>query len=129
MGYGQAAAVEGDVTREVEAASIAAPVPQDDFDKEFGANDEFITRPEGHFHTQRAKGKGFVFTAHGDAHMDENSVGDLYKATLLNVLEDEPDFHIDAGDTFMVRSRIHLPRRWVWVIAKLHSCLRRICAV
>jgi hypothetical protein len=57
------------------------------------------------FRTQRAPGAGFTFTITADSHLgqyggqtaDEKA---LYQRTLLNVRDDQPDFHIDLGDTF-----------------------------
>ena len=54
------------------------------------------------FHTQRVPGSTFVFTVQADSHLDKNSSPTLYRRTLANVLADQPDFHIDLGDTFMV---------------------------
>lgn len=55
----------------------------------------------GAFHTQRPPGSEFVFTVQADSHLDENTSTDLYRRTLANSLTDQPDFHIDLGDTFM----------------------------
>jgi len=55
----------------------------------------------GTFHTQRQPGSTFVFTVQADSHLDENSSTDLYRRTLANALANQPDFHIDLGDTFM----------------------------
>ncbi|MEM2098481.1 MAG: metallophosphoesterase [Candidatus Bathyarchaeia archaeon] len=64
---------------------------------------EWIRRSEHSFHTQRAKGSTFTFTITSDSHLGfplnlGNST--LYRRTMLNVLRDMPDFHIDLGDTF-----------------------------
>lgn len=53
------------------------------------------------FQTARPKGQTFTFTIQADSHLDENSDLDQYKRTLSNVLADQPDFHVDLGDTFM----------------------------
>lgn len=53
------------------------------------------------FQTARAAGSSFSFTIQADSHLDENSSYDQYLRTLDNVLADQPDFHIDLGDTFM----------------------------
>ena len=53
------------------------------------------------FQTARAAGSSFTFTIQADSHLDENSNLDQYKRTLANVLADQPDFHVDLGDTFM----------------------------
>ena len=59
------------------------------------------TRIDGTFHTHRPPGSPFVFTIQADPHLDQNTVPQLYEQTLRNALADEPDFHIDLGDTFM----------------------------
>lgn len=64
---------------------------------------QWMYRSEGSFHTQRAPGSTFTFTITSDSHMGfPLNLGnpDLYRQTLLNVLRDKPDFHIDLGDTF-----------------------------
>ncbi|MCX6926143.1 MAG: metallophosphoesterase [Verrucomicrobia bacterium] len=53
------------------------------------------------FHTARAPGTPFTFTVTADSHLDERTDPALYQRTLANALADEPDFHIDLGDTFM----------------------------
>jgi len=64
-------------------------------ESEFSAGEEYT------FHTQRPPGSTFTFTVQADSHRDENSNDELYKITLFNILTDNPDFHIDLGDTFM----------------------------
>lgn len=53
------------------------------------------------FHTQRMPGSSFAFTMQSDSHLDENTSGDVYLRTLANALSDQPDFHLELGDTFM----------------------------
>jgi hypothetical protein len=54
------------------------------------------------FHTQRNPGSTFTFTIDADPHnRDPNFNGELYAAALINALTDQPDFHINLGDTFM----------------------------
>jgi hypothetical protein len=54
------------------------------------------------FHTQRTPGSTFTFTLDADPHnRDPNFNGELYDTTLTNALQDQPDFHINLGDTFM----------------------------
>ena len=53
------------------------------------------------FHTARPAGSSFTFTIQADSHLDENANLDQYLRTLGNVLADQPDFHVDLGDTFM----------------------------
>lgn len=55
----------------------------------------------GTFHTARPTGGAFTFTISADSHLDEHTRPELYLRTLANALADEPDFHIDLGDTFM----------------------------
>ncbi len=57
--------------------------------------------PEYSFQTARPPGKAFTFTITADSHLDSNTDPDLYQNTLANALADNPDFHIDLGDTFM----------------------------
>ncbi len=52
-------------------------------------------------HTRRAPGSAFTFTIVADSHLDERTETTLYTTTLRNALADQPDFHIDLGDTFM----------------------------
>ncbi|MBT4817514.1 MAG: metallophosphoesterase family protein [Lentisphaerae bacterium] len=56
---------------------------------------------EGTFHTQRPAATPFTFTIQADSHLDENTEPTLYAQALRNARADEPDFHIDLGDTFM----------------------------
>jgi uncharacterized membrane protein YgcG len=61
----------------------------------------WIARDEHFFHTQRQPGGTFTFTITSDSHV--NIVfgdQDLYRQTLRNVNDDQPDFHLDLGDTF-----------------------------
>jgi hypothetical protein len=61
---------------------------------------DWIARDEHSFHTQRAPGSTFTFTIIADSHLDMGCNPTLYDQTLENVLADNPDFHIDLGDTF-----------------------------
>lgn len=61
---------------------------------------EFTAGEERSFVTQRARGRTFRFDVEADPHLDENSDPDLFRRTLQNILEDDPDFLIDLGDTF-----------------------------
>lgn len=63
---------------------------------------------EYRFHTARSVGSRFTFTLQADSHLDENSSVAQYWQTLSNVLADQPDFHIDLGDTFMTEKH-HAP--------------------
>lgn len=57
--------------------------------------------PEYTFHTQRKPGSAFTFTMQADSHLDQGTRTAIYQRTLTNVVADDPDFHIDLGDTFM----------------------------
>jgi hypothetical protein len=73
--------------------------------RRLGAN-EFEAGPERTFHTQRARGQTFSFVLQADTHLQgmlrDNRRRGLatYKQTLLNALQNQPDFIIDLGDTF-----------------------------
>lgn len=56
---------------------------------------------EAAFHTARPPGQAFVFTVTADSHLDEHTEPAIYQETLANALADQPDFHMDLGDTFM----------------------------
>ncbi len=64
---------------------------------------KFEAGPLGHFHTQRPPGSSFRFTVTSDSHLWEDvrqgTNEALYAETLRNVALDDPDFHIDLGDT------------------------------
>ena len=59
---------------------------------------DFETRDEHQFCTQGAKGESFVFTVTSDSHAQYNT---QYQQAMINVESDNPDFHLDLGDTFM----------------------------
>lgn len=63
---------------------------------------EFAAGEEHSFHTQSARGGSFTFTIQADSHLGtlKHCDPDLYRLTVLNALADEPDFHLDLGDTF-----------------------------
>lgn len=73
---------------------------------------DFATGPERTFHTQRPSGEAFIFTVQADSHMTpsmfspagENGQA-LYRRALRNAAMDQPDFHIDLGDTFFCGSK------------------------
>jgi hypothetical protein len=56
---------------------------------------------EHSFHTQRAPGSTFTFTITSDSHVNI-ILGNAaqWQQTLSNVVADNPDFHLDLGDTF-----------------------------
>jgi len=60
----------------------------------------WVARPEHSFHTQRAQGSTFTFTIIADSHMSGGGGNvSLYEQALANVAADQPDFHLDLGDT------------------------------
>lgn len=61
------------------------------------------------FRTQRAPGEPFTFTVTADSHLDENTDPAIYARTLRGALRDEPDFHMELGDTFMTGKRRDKP--------------------
>jgi hypothetical protein len=62
------------------------------------------------FRTQRSRGSPFVFTVQADSHIHggkssrRHRRARSYVRTLLNVLDDKPDFHLDLGDFAMTES-------------------------
>ncbi|MCB2202435.1 metallophosphoesterase [bacterium] len=66
---------------------------------------EWNVGEEYSFRTQRSSGSSFTFTIVSDSHLGQfgGQTADelaLYEQTLQNVQDDQPDFHIDVGDTF-----------------------------
>ncbi len=57
--------------------------------------------PDHAFRLARAKDAPFVFTVQADSHLDYNTDTSLYLRCLANARDDQPDFLIDLGDTFM----------------------------
>jgi hypothetical protein len=64
----------------------------------------FELGPERRFHTQRPPGEAFFFTVQSDSHEWEvtrqGTDPGLCRRALKNIAADNPDFHIDLGDTF-----------------------------
>lgn len=60
----------------------------------------WITRDEHSFQTQRLPGNTFTFTIISDSHVGFLGTANLYQQALQNVRGDNPDFHLDLGDTF-----------------------------
>ena len=65
----------------------------------------WLERDEHTFHTQRPPGSSFTFTITSDSHLGQYGgvTSDelaLYTLTLQNAAQDNPDFHLDLGDTF-----------------------------
>ena len=105
--YGTAS---GNYTSQTPPLSLKATVPQDveltnltpDTFYYYQIVSNSSTSSEYTFHTQRAPGDTFTFTIDADPHYnDPNFNGELYTTTMINALNDHPDFHIDLGDTFM----------------------------
>ena len=65
---------------------------------------------EDSFHTYRSEENAYVFTVMADSHLGtpRQCDPDLYTLALQNVVEDNPDVHIDLGDAFRV-SKINDP--------------------
>ena len=67
---------------------------------------EFAAGLEHSFHTQRTPDSEFVFTVQADSHVQNALRGnrlahlELYQLALANAQADNPDFHLDLGDTF-----------------------------
>lgn len=57
------------------------------------------------FRTPRTPGDAFAFTIQADSHLDTNVMPEAYVKTLKNASADNPDFHVDLGDTFMTDKR------------------------
>lgn len=61
----------------------------------------FKANTEKSFVTQRAEGSTFTFDLQADPHMDGHSDANVYRSTLQSEANDNPDFLIDLGDSFM----------------------------
>ena len=61
--------------------------------------DDWVVRDEHTFHTQRAKGEEFIFTITSDSHHQMNTA---HQRAMQNIKNDDPDFNLDLGDTFMI---------------------------
>jgi hypothetical protein len=61
----------------------------------------FAASQEYTFHTQRAPGSTFTFTVEADEHLyDKKGVQSIYRHTLANEANDNPDFMLSLGDIF-----------------------------
>jgi len=61
----------------------------------------YTATPEYTFHTQRSIGSTFSFTIEADEHLyDKKGVDNMYRVTLKNEADDNPDFMITLGDIF-----------------------------
>ena len=67
-------------------------------------DDYFLPRQEGTFTTKKKQGEPFVFVVTSDIHYyqirNREEQKENFLRTLLNIKEDNPDFHIDLGDSF-----------------------------
>jgi hypothetical protein len=68
------------------------------------SGDLWTTGAEYSFHTQRAPGSTFTFTIIADSHLGAMGNSARYNQATLNVAADNPDFHLDLGDTFIMDS-------------------------
>lgn len=66
------------------------------------AQDAFGASKEHTFHTQRPRGSTFTFTVAADSHLftTQHCSPQRYAQALANARADNPDFHLDLGDTF-----------------------------
>ncbi|NLF52436.1 MAG: hypothetical protein GX577_15015, partial [Leptolinea sp.] len=65
----------------------------------------WVVRPEHSFWTQRNNGATFDFTITSDSHVGIMlGSASTWTQTMTNVAADQPDFHIDLGDTFAMDS-------------------------
>lgn len=62
------------------------------------ADSGWVVRGEHSFQTQRDKGEAFTFTIISDSHAMYN---EEYRNAVTEIIADNPDFHMDLGDTFM----------------------------
>jgi hypothetical protein len=89
--------------------------------------DVWVARSEHSFHTQRAPGDTFSFTIISDSHMSGGGGNvPLYQQTLANAAAEDPDFHLDLGDTFwtdgvtsstIANQRFLAQRQWMGVLS------------
>lgn len=65
---------------------------------------DWTARDEHTFHTQRPPGEAFTFTVVSDSHLNISAGAavnsQLYQIALRSIAGDNPDFHLDLGDTF-----------------------------
>jgi hypothetical protein len=65
----------------------------------------WVPTAEYSFHTQRSPGGTFTFTITSDSHVNIlMGIASVWTQTLNNVAADQPDFHLDLGDTVAMRS-------------------------
>ncbi len=61
----------------------------------------YIKSTKHTFKTAKTNGNAFVMAITADSHLDMHSDTLVYKKTLSNILEENADFNIELGDTFM----------------------------
>ena len=66
-----------------------------------GTSGAYTAASSQRFRTARPPGSAFTFTIQADPHLDSNTSTAVYARTLQNAAADQPDFHVDLGDTFM----------------------------
>lgn len=66
-----------------------------------GSEEDFAATPVYRFHTQRPPGAEFTFLMQADSHLDDNTEPELYAQSMRNMAEENADFLVDLGDTFM----------------------------
>jgi len=65
------------------------------------ASSNFISGEQCTFITQRPRGSSYKFTLTSDSHLyDKKGVPSMMKITMQNILQDNPDFAMEMGDTF-----------------------------
>lgn len=65
------------------------------------AMDDWVTRDEHSFWTQRAAGSSFIFDITSDSHNSTGGASNFGRA-ITSIVADAPDFVVDLGDTFLV---------------------------
>ena len=65
------------------------------------AMDDWVIRDEHSFWTQRPEGSPFIFTITSDIHGQSGGSTNFGRA-VAHIVADDPDFHLDLGDTFMI---------------------------
>ena len=60
--------------------------------------DDWVTRAEHSFWTQRSQGSSFTFTVTSNSHATFSAA---FQNAMTNIVNEHPDFNIDLGDTFI----------------------------
>ena len=67
----------------------------------------WVARSEHSFWTQREQGEEFTFTITSDSHVNILlGNASTWTQTMTNVAADQPDFHLDLGDTFAIYTAV-----------------------